>query len=130
MLLKAVPREIDALLLEGTILGQEGTVRTEKEIYEEAYEICCDTKGPVLACQSGQNIDRLCAFFKAVKRAGRLFLVDPYMAYVLDSLYMPGRINIPTVSRNQPSMRVFYPRYIPQQDVAYRYGRYKIAVEK
>ena len=131
MLIKAVPKGIDAVLLEGTMLGREGAVaRTEEELYEEAVQICRETKGPVLACQSGQNIDRLCVFFKAAKRTGRLFLIDPYVAHILDSLYAPPRINIPTVSRNESIMKVFYPSYLRQSDIALRYGPYKIEAEE
>jgi len=130
MLIKDVPKGIDAVLLEGTMLGREGTVRTEEELYEETVQICRETKGPVLACQSGQNIDRLCVFFKAAKRTGRLFLVDPYVAHVLDSLYAPPRINIPTVSRNESMMKVFYPLYLRQSEIAPRYGQYKIEAEE
>ena len=130
LLIKNVPKGIDAVLLEGTMMGRNGVVKREEQLCEEAVEFCRETRGPVLSCQSGQNIDRLCAYFKAARHANRLFLVDPYVAHVLDTLYDPKRIVIPTVSRNPGTMRVFYPNWMKQSDIALRYGRYKIEAEE
>jgi len=74
---------------------QEEKVLTEKELEESAVEIFKQAKGPVLICQSGQNVDRLVAFFRAARRTGRLFLLDVYTAYVLDTLNAPPTTNLP-----------------------------------
>lgn len=79
------PRDIDVLLLEGTMMGRENVSFADEDAVEKGmFEVlrthndraCC------LVC-SGQHIDRLCAAYRAAKRAGRVFVIDIYTAYVL-----------------------------------------------
>lgn len=73
-LIDHAPKNADALLLEGTMLSRDDEeVLSEEELENRAVEIIKESTGPVLICQSGQNIDRLVSFFRASRRCGRLF---------------------------------------------------------
>lgn len=78
---------VDALLMEGTMLGRTGEpVMTEAELSNKAEAICRQTDKAVLIYQSGQNISRAVSFYKAAKHTGRLFVLDVYAAHVLSEL--------------------------------------------
>ena len=80
-LLRSLPRNVDKLLCEGTILSRENYVPiTERELEEKATPLFRNTKGPVFVLQSSMNIDRLVTMYRAAKRSGRIFLEEVYMA--------------------------------------------------
>jgi ribonuclease J len=58
----------------------------------------------VLAAFSPQNIDRFVTVFRAARRSGRAFIVDLYLARILDELAMPS---LPRAS--QDGLRVYLP---------------------
>ena len=93
---------VDVMLMEGTHLGREGRVeaQTEVSLEDDIVQSISSTTGLVLACFSGQNIDRVVTFWKAARRAGRTFVADAYLAHILESL------NRPTL----PKPPVFLPR--------------------
>lgn len=78
------PKDIDALLLEGTNIRATptGDGPTEKEVEAQCAELFMQTKGIVLACYSPQNIDRLVTLFRATTRAGRMMILDLYAATI------------------------------------------------
>jgi ribonuclease J len=79
------PRDIDVLLLEGTMIGRENATFSDENAVEQGMlEVLRnqDDRACFLVC-SGQHIDRLCAAYRAAKRAGRIFVIDIYTAYVL-----------------------------------------------
>lgn len=82
---------VDVMLMEGTHLGRQcqTDAQTEASLEDEMAESIANTKGLVLACFSGQNIDRLVTFWKAARRAGRTFIADVYLAHILESLNRP-----------------------------------------
>lgn len=85
-LLKRPPRNIDYLILEGSMIGRvPGRYKTEVDI-ENAFEdlFKADT-GYFLSCSS-QNIDRIISAYRACLRADKVFVIDPYTAYILDRL--------------------------------------------
>jgi len=101
------PREVNALLMEGTNLGNGREPKepmTERQLEQRVQGSLADTKGLVLAWFSGQNIDRFVTFYKAAKRVGRTFVVDLYTAHILDAL---GRRSLP--SPGNSDLRVFLP---------------------
>lgn len=103
---------VDALLMEGTMLGRAaGRVRTEEELSQEAAEICKGTDKAVLVYQSGQNVTRAVAFYKAAVRSGRWFIPDVYMADVLAGLgECPGGGSLPWPGKpGFDKARVWYP---------------------
>lgn len=79
------PRDIDLLLMEGTMIGRDNNTYKDEEAVEEGMlkvlrEL--DDRACFLIC-SGQHIDRLCAAFSACIRANRIFVADIYTAYIL-----------------------------------------------
>lgn len=101
------PRNLDALLMEGTTIGRTGTdegFATEADLECEFFRVFQETKGLHLVWTSSQNIDRLVTIFRAAKRTGRLLLIDLYTAVVLEAT---GRDTIPQSSWD--SIRLYIP---------------------
>ncbi len=98
-LVQQLPKHVDVLLLEGTHMGNTKRSRLEKEVEEELVEEINQCRGIVYASFSVQNIDRLVSFYKAALRTGRTLLIDPYAAWILDTLKdfavipVPGQYN-------------------------------------
>lgn len=80
------PKDIDYLILEGSMLGRENTNNESEQNVEDKLAEELSKDGLYLASFSSQNIDRFVSFFKACRRTKRILVVDPYTAYVLDSL--------------------------------------------
>ncbi len=94
-MLRNPPKNIDALLLEGTCIGRienEEAFPTEKEIEAEFEKAFLDTKGMALVQCSAQNIDRIVSVFRACKKTGRTLIIDLYAAAVLKAT---GNENLP-----------------------------------
>jgi ribonuclease J len=113
-LLDHPPAAIDVLLLEGTTLSRSGDLAaepgTERELEERIFEHLSGSSGLVLAAFSPQNIDRFVTIFRAMRRAGRTFIADVYLAHVLDQLNMPSlpragaqgfRVYLPNLQRRR-----------------------------
>jgi len=82
------PRNIDALLLEGSSLGRlndDQYFPTEKEIEEQLIHFFSMTEGLALVHTAGQNIDRIVSIFRASKRTGRKLIIDIYTAAILEA---------------------------------------------
>ena len=106
-LLSQVPKGVDALLMEGTNIGRSGEgaePTSERELEGKILSGLRSASGLALAWFSGQNIDRFVTFFRAAKRAGRKFVVDLYVARILDAI---DRRSLP--SPRGPDLRVFLP---------------------
>lgn len=131
------PRNVDALLLEGTSLGRENEkAPTETELEKELVTLSRQTDGIILAYLSSQNIDRLVTLFRACRRSGRLFVIDFYTANVLAGLKNHGKLPYPQKTAF-PEIRVFFPRYLCDRAVKQgheklmnRFSRYKITREE
>lgn len=80
------PADIDVLLTEGTNLGSDKPVKTEKGIEQEFAELFARTNGRVFVAWSGQNIDRTVTIYRAARRTGRTLVIDLYTADVLDRI--------------------------------------------
>jgi ribonuclease J len=79
------PRDIDVLLMEGTMMGRENVSFADEDAVEQGMvEVLRsnDDRPCFLVC-SGQHIDRLCAAFRAAIRVGRIFVIDIYTASIL-----------------------------------------------
>lgn len=80
-LLRALPKNVDKLLCEGTTLSRNNrTTITEQELEERATDLFRSTTGPVFVLQSSMNIDRIVTMYRAAKRSSRIFLEEVYMA--------------------------------------------------
>lgn len=86
-MLKNPLKNIDSLILEGSMFGRsKGQYQTETELENRLLELFMDEgQSYFLACSS-QNIDRLVSVYRACVRSNRVFVIDPYTAYVLDKL--------------------------------------------
>ena len=103
--LKDAPADIHLLLMEGTTLGRDEPPVSERDVEDEALQIMQSTSGIVLACFSGQNIDRFVTFLRASMRAGRTFIVDAYMANLVSGI---GLASLPRIEEHA-AMRVYLP---------------------
>lgn len=80
------PANIDVMLMEGTTIGRDDPPSTEQDVEEQTVSLMRDCPSMTLACFSGQNIDRFVTFFRASVRSGRTFVIDAYMANLIDAL--------------------------------------------
>lgn len=110
------PKSIDCLLMEGTMIECEaGKYPTEQDIMDRMVEILKDTdKKVTFACCSGQNIDRIVTFYKAVKKGKAILVLDPYIACVLKAIENPKN-KIPQM--NWGSIRVLIANYYGKGDI-------------
>lgn len=107
--LNAVPKEIDALMLEGSLINRldESKTKTEEEVEHDIIAAIKNSNKPVFAFPSGQNIDRIVSFYKAAMKTKRLFVIDVYIANILNAL--KDLAKIPHPSKSFPKIKVFYP---------------------
>ena len=102
-------KTIDALLIEGTLLGSSRSKGVnEYDLEKEIAEYVNSTDGLVLASFSPQHVDRLVGFIKAAQRTHRTFVADVYTAYVLHLIQNETKTPPPISSEG---IRVFYPHY-------------------
>jgi ribonuclease J len=126
------PKDIDVLLLEGTMMGnRDETFKTEKDVEEDFVHTIKNTPGIVLALLSGQNIDRIVSLYRATIRTGRTFVVDVYTANVLADLHDLAKIPYP--SKEFDRIRVLFPYRLSKKiatmgrkDLLYRFKTSKI----
>ncbi len=107
------PPKVNALLMEGTLIGErinEPTI-TEQELETKFVSVIEQTPGIVLVTTSSQNIDRIVTIFRAAKRTGRKLIIDFYTAEILDRL--KTHANIPHAS--WPRIRVCYPQILARR---------------
>ncbi len=82
-LLRELPKNVDKLICEGTVLSRDGyKAITEKELEEKAVKLFQNTRGPIFVLQSSANIDRIVTMYRAAKRTNRIFLEEVYMASI------------------------------------------------
>lgn len=132
--LKQLPQQVDALLMEGTMMSRsDEAVQTEDQIEQQAYEFMKQKNTPVFVMQSAVNIDRLVGMYRAAKRSNRLFVMDIFTANIVAEL--GGKIPSPFTFHD---VRVFYPYFLTQRMfkdestavLMKRFSRYKISREE
>jgi ribonuclease J len=85
-LIKHPPQDIDYLVLEGSMIGRnKGNYKTEQDLEERLTKLFKDDYLFFIACSS-QNIDRIVSIYRACVKSNRIFIIDPYTAYILDQL--------------------------------------------
>jgi ribonuclease J len=132
--LNAVPKNVDTLILEGTMFGrQQEVIKTEQELEEEIDVLVKRTKGITLMNFSAQNIDRVVTMYRVAKRNNKIFVIDFYAANVLSLL----RKTIPHPSSDFPEVRVFYPTRLSDKtareghrDLMFKFGKFKITKQE
>lgn len=103
---KAAP--LDALVIEGTRLGGRASEANVSERDLEAQLLADFRVAPsvVLAMYSPLNVDRFVTYFRAARRAGRTFVLDPYQAFVLHLIGKQARLPQPGTTSD---LRVLIP---------------------
>jgi ribonuclease J len=100
---------VDALLLEGTHVGSSKSRQlSEVDLEEDLVKRLRATNGLILAAFSPLNVDRLVSYYKAARRSGRVFVVDPYTAFVLH--LVAGQCSLPRPGKGA-QIQVLYPDY-------------------
>lgn len=85
--LKNPPKDIDTLLLEGTMIGRSlGAFPSEESVELKIAQELRQKDRLVFLVTSSQNIDRLVSAYRACLKSGRTLVVDPYTAWVLESM--------------------------------------------
>ena len=112
--LRNVPRDVDALLLEGTMVGQpRRAAQKEEDVEGEIAKVLRDVAGIVFIMMSAHNIDRIVSVYRAVLPLNRSFVVDVYTASVLSTLGDLGRI--PDPLKGFEKLKVFYPLFLSKK---------------
>ncbi|WP_265571051.1 MBL fold metallo-hydrolase [Sphingomicrobium nitratireducens] len=87
--------KVDLLLMEGTNLGSDKPVITERELEDRFVDLARTTKGQVYVQWSAQNIDRTVTLYRAAIRSARKLVIDAYAADVLNRVAEGTRIMRP-----------------------------------
>ena len=113
MLINNPPFKPDYLIMEGTTLGRpEAKFKTEKEAQKEIGNILKENNPLVLVACSGQNIDRICSFYEEAQRHGYTFVIDPYVACVLENIKdLSYASKVPSVSMSGIKALIYNYRY-------------------
>ena len=111
---------VDALLMEGTAIGNSRKGITEAELEKEAVGHIQNSGGLVLASFSPQHLDRLVGFYRTAKQTDRIFVVDVYTAFILSMI--SGDVQVPGPTRSS-GIRVFYPALIQREHRRRRLGK-------
>jgi len=86
-MIKNPPKNIDYLLMEGSMLGRhEHPYNNEEEIEERIVEILKESKTVTFLFASSQNIDRIVSAYRACLKTDSIFVIDLYTAFILDKL--------------------------------------------
>jgi len=79
------PKNIDLLLVEGTMVGRANhKYETEDSIEQAFYEKIRGQANVSFVISSAQNLDRLISVFRACKRTQKQLVLDVYSAWILD----------------------------------------------
>ena len=80
------PRDIDAMLMEGSSFGrseEEYPFENEEDVEKGMMAAIQSCRNLAVVFASGQNVDRLHSVYRAARRLGRNLVIDPYTAALL-----------------------------------------------
>ncbi len=101
------PPEIDALILEGTNISRLDNANKETDIEEELTTFLQrKKKGITLLMASGQNLDRIVSIYKSCLKSKKTFVIDPYLACILDIMAKYGKF--PHLSSKYRNLKLFF----------------------
>lgn len=87
MLLQKELKDVDVLLMEGTMLQRSNEeFSNEVSVENKIFETLHNTKTITFMISSSQNIDSLVSAYRACKRAGKRFVIDIYTAWILEKM--------------------------------------------
>ena len=132
-MLKDPPKDIDSLLMEGSMIGRKDWIyKDEESIQGRIEKILQENENITFLFTSSQNIDRLVSAYKACLRTDSIFVIDIYTAFVLDKLRKISK-NIPQF--NWKNIRVKFIKYHAEvlsnagyRDILYTYNKQKIDI--
>lgn len=91
------PKDIDLLLMEGTMLRRSNDeFPKESDVEERIYQTIKVQKNIGFIISSSQNIDRVVSAYRACLRADKILVLDFYTAWVLEKL-REMTSNVPTM---------------------------------
>ncbi|MCE1227724.1 MAG: MBL fold metallo-hydrolase [Geobacteraceae bacterium] len=96
-IIKKPPVGIDAMLMEGTMLGRSNSAfPTERSVEKAIGTILAEQKNITFLISSSQNIDRIVSAYRACKRTGKILVIDIYTAWVLEQMKHVSN-NVPNI---------------------------------
>ena len=130
------PKSVDYLLLEGTSISRGSKpFKTELEIESKLLEVFKQQGKINFIYTSSQNIDRITSIYRACKKAGKIFVVDVYVAKILKQLSKYARIPYP--SESFKDVKVMFPfitscrlKKTGKEKILYQFKKYKITKEE
>ena len=135
--LQQVPKQVDALIMEGTALSRESDEKrlSEQEVETQVVESCLKKDNLILGYCSSQNIDRLVSFYRSAKKLNRVFVIDIYTAHMLLAASKAGNtIPVPGAFKD---VFVYYPYRISKKiahanksKLLYQFKKYKITKQE
>jgi ribonuclease J len=129
-----VPKNVNALLMEGTMMGRsKENIATEEEIEAKALDFMSSKNGPVYVLQSSTNIDRLVSMYNAASKCKNIFVMDIFTAHVVSQL--GPKIPNPCTFKK---IRVFYPKFLTEKmnkepngaELMQKFERYRVSPEE
>lgn len=89
---KRPPENIDALVMEGTMVNRSNTKYPNEDSVENGMiETINMSEGITCLISSSQNIDRLVSAYRAARNTKKIFVVDIYTAWILEKMRESGR---------------------------------------
>jgi ribonuclease J len=86
-IIKDPPKNIDYLLMEGSMIGRGSQKhKAEVDVQKRIEEILCKSNKISFISMSSQNIDRIVSAYKACLVTDSIFVIDIYTAFILDML--------------------------------------------
>lgn len=81
------PKDIDVLLMEGTMIKRSNNdFPTESAVEEKIFETIQNQSNICFLISSSQNIDRIVSAYRACLKTGKTLVVDFYSAWVLEKV--------------------------------------------
>ena len=86
-IVKNPPKDVDCLLMEGSMIGRDGqSYKNEVSVQARIEQVLRSANNITFLFASSQNIDRLVSAYKACLKTNSTFVIDIYTAYILDKL--------------------------------------------
>jgi len=127
------PKDIDCLLMEGSMLGRgKQLYENEEKVQAKIANILRKGSNITFLFTSSQNIDRLVSAYKACLRTDAIFVIDIYTAFILDNL---RRVSAHIPQFNWKNIRIKFFKYHADmlaeagyRDLLFVYNRSKIDI--
>ena len=92
-------KNVDMLLLKGTMIKRSNEEFVdEKSVEEKIYQTNKENNQISFLISSSQNIDRIVSSYRVSKRAGKIFVIDIYTAWMLEMIKENISKNVPNIT--------------------------------